>query len=57
MVEAQRIPTLKLGITVFGNVKYPLPVPKVRLLIVRSWKDAFEDEKLLAIKLEKPLDK
>jgi hypothetical protein len=40
-----------------GSVKYPDPVPKVILLVVRFWKDAFEDEKLLAIKVENPVDR
>ena len=28
------IPTLKLFMTVFGRKRYPLPVPKVKLLVV-----------------------
>jgi hypothetical protein len=42
---------------VLGSVKYPDPVPKVILLAVRLSKDAFEEEKLLAIRLEKPVDR
>ena len=42
---------------VLGSVKYPEPVPKVMLLVVRFWKEAFEDEKLLAIRVENPVDR
>jgi hypothetical protein len=52
-----RIPTLKYGMTVLGKVKYPEPIPKVILLVVRLWKDAFDEEKLLAIRVEKPVDR
>jgi hypothetical protein len=34
IVEAYKIPTLRLFITELGKKRYPLPVPKVRLLVV-----------------------
>ena len=40
-----------------GSVKYPEPTPNVMLLVVRLWKEAFDEEKLLAIDVEKPVDR
>ena len=42
---------------VLGSVKYPDPIPNVILLVISESKDAFEEEKLLAIKLENPVDR
>jgi hypothetical protein len=45
IVEAYIIPTLKLFITVLGKKRYPLPVPKVRLLVVREETEILELKK------------
>ena len=34
IVEAYKIPTLRLFMTELGKKRYPFPVPKVRLLVV-----------------------
>ena len=36
------IPTLRLFITVFGKKRYPLPVPKVKLLVVSEETEILE---------------
>ena len=36
IVEAYKIPTLRLFMTELGKKRYPFPVPKVRLLVVRE---------------------
>ena len=35
IVEAYKIPTLKILITELGKKRYPLPVPNVKLLVVK----------------------
>ncbi len=43
------IPTLKLFITVFGKKRKPLPVPKVKLLVIRDDVKIFELKKFCEI--------